>query len=152
MLGLVLGIAGAWWFLRPHAYRAIARVEVVEPTNPGPWFIPCEFELIQCYPLLSNAVNQLTNAGGGTVVVDEAVQRIRQQLEFSVVSENVFDICIRDKRPEEACRIVNAVAEAYRGWYVAQGRKPWKPFVRKITFATAPRSRSPSANRPERKP
>lgn len=149
LLGLVLCAAGAWWFLRPHGYRATARVEVKGPVNPGPWFIQCEFERIQCYLILSNAVRQLTNAKDGTVVVDEAVQRLRQRLEFHVVSEDVFDICIRDKRPEEACRIVNAVAEAYRGWFTAQGHDGGHPFLRKITFATPPGSSSPSAYRPE---
>ena len=145
MFGLVLCIAGAWWFVRPHGYREIARLEVEHSSPPGvfsdPWFVQTEFELIQSYPLLSNAVYQLTNADGGTVVVDEAVRRLRQRLEFHVVSGNVFEICIRDKRPEEACRIVNAVAEAYRGWHAVRGRERGNTSVRKVTFAIPPGKR-----------
>jgi len=136
-LGLVLSVLGMGSFLNSHCCRAVARVEIEHKPDPGvfsdPWFIACEFEVMSSQLILSNVVKQLNleaNADHSKAGVDEAVRRLRLAIKLRVFSQDTIEISMSDKRPENASRIVNALAEAYRAHCTARGHS-----VRKVTFA-----------------
>lgn len=119
ILGLALCALGIRVLLSPVLYRASARIEVKHKSAPevyDPWFIQTEFEVIQSDIILSNAIERLNlvaNVDGKTVGVGEALLLLRRQLILRSLGEDILEISVIDKSPEEVARIVNAIAECY---------------------------------------
>jgi capsular polysaccharide biosynthesis protein len=119
IVGLVLCALGIRVVLSPLLYRASARIEVKHKSAPGvydPWFIQTEFEVIQSDIILSNAIERLNlvaNLDGKKVDVGEALPLLRKRLILRSFGEDILEISVIDKSPQEAARIANAIAERY---------------------------------------
>jgi uncharacterized protein involved in exopolysaccharide biosynthesis len=119
ILGLVLCVLGIRILVSPVLYRASARVEVKHKSPPGvydPWFIQTEFELIQSDIILRNAIEKLNlfaNTDAKKVGINETLLLLRKRLSLRAFGEDILEISVIDKSPEEAARIANAIAERY---------------------------------------
>ncbi|MCW5552864.1 MAG: von Willebrand factor type A domain-containing protein [Verrucomicrobiae bacterium] len=96
-----------------------------------PYFIQTEFEAIQSEAVLGKVVNGLKldeawaeKRGGESLKTEEAIAMLKQQLDLRPARDTgVVEIRAKSDKPEEAARIANAVAEAYRDYRSAQGRE-----------------------------
>src|SRR5581483_8232129 len=164
ILGLVLCTLGMRVVLSPVLYRASARIEVKHKSAPGvydPWFIQTEFEVIQSDIILSNAIetlNLVANVDGKKVDLSKALLLLRKRLILRSLREDILEISVLDKSPEEAARIANAIAERYSNFrteqhlkyldYVAKSKTPtggddavsWGDTVRIVAAAVPPKS------------
>jgi uncharacterized protein involved in exopolysaccharide biosynthesis len=129
ILGLVLCALGIRILVSPVLYRASARVEVKHKSAPGvydPWFIQTEFEVIQSDIILSNAIERLNlfaNEDVKKVGVGEALLLLRKRLILRSFGEDILEISVIDKSPEEAARIAIAIAERYCDFITEQHLK-----------------------------
>jgi hypothetical protein len=140
ILGLVLCALGIRVLLSPVFYRASARIEVKHKSAPGvydPWFIQTEFEVIQSDIILSNAIERLNlvaNVDSKKVDVGEALLLLRKRLILRSFGEDILEISVIGKSPQEAARIANTIAERYCNFrteqhlkyldYVAKSKSP----------------------------
>jgi uncharacterized protein involved in exopolysaccharide biosynthesis len=129
ILGLVLSVLGIRVVLSPVLYRASTRIEVKHKSAPGvydPWFIQTEFEVIQSDIILSNAserLNLVASVDGRKVGVGEMLLLLRKRLILRSFGEDILEISVIDKSPEEAARIANAIAETYLAFQTKQHLK-----------------------------
>jgi len=129
ILGLVLCALGIRVVFSPVLYRASARIEVKHKSAPGvydPWFIQTEFEVIQSDIILSNAIERLNlvaNVDSKKVDVGEALLLLRKRLILRSFGEDILEISVIDKSPQEAARIANAIAERYCNFRTEQHLK-----------------------------
>lgn len=80
-----------------------------------PYFLQTEFETIQSDAVLKKVVEQLNLDGGDPAKTAESIQRVKSDLDLRPVRNTKFiEIGALSKNPEEAAKLANAVAEAYR--------------------------------------
>ncbi len=85
------------------------------PQGYDPYFLQIEFEAIKSDAVLKKAVEILSLDGGDNSKTQEAVNQLRKNLDVSAVKNTKFiEIGASSKKPEEAARIANAVATAYK--------------------------------------
>jgi len=146
IFGLGLCGAGLFILLQPAQYKATVRIrvapEIDDPNDFNPYFIQTSFEIVESELVLSNAVAalNLNDARGGisdaekAKATDTSMKWLRRHLEFSVERDmKIFDMSFTCENPDEAARIANVIAEAYRNYHlettrqlVATALKSWK--------------------------
>lgn len=126
------------------SYTSTARVRVErdvtdihglsETSQPGydPYFVQTEFEVIQSELVLSNVVQALElqsewrneSADGQKLKAQEAMALLRDKLALNAAKgTGLVEIRAKSDNPEEAAKIANAVAEAYRNYRLDQRRQ-----------------------------
>jgi uncharacterized protein involved in exopolysaccharide biosynthesis len=135
-IGLLLIVLGARLALGPTIYQATARVRVErdqseimglsdQRTTPAydPYFIQTEFELFQSEIILGRVIESLDlnrawgakHAGGERLRTFETIAMLKSMIELRPVrNTSLIEIRVHSEKPEEAARIANALAEAYR--------------------------------------
>lgn len=123
----VMIITTAVTFILPESYASTARVKVdVLATNPGPYFIQTEVEVIQSQIVLSNVVKNLDlnvlwgkkYFNGETLKTAESMQILKQRLvAVPVRNTKLVAITVYSDDRYEAATIANAVAVAYQDCY-----------------------------------
>ena len=134
-IGLVLILMGACLMLVPATYQATARIRVdrdvpetggtiVEATaNYDSYFIPTEVQVIQSRIVLSRVVQalQLTHDwgkrrnGGAELTTSEAVDFLKKRISVQPVRDALLiEIQASGGTPEEAAKLADGVAEAYK--------------------------------------
>jgi len=135
-VGLVLILLGITLLLRPTIYQATARIRVEhdqtdinglgEPRGVSgydPYFIQTEFEVIESQEVLDKVIEQLDlnrewgkkYAGGERLKTWETAALLKSKLDLRPVrNTSLIEIRVRSDKPDEAVRIANAIAEAYR--------------------------------------
>jgi beta-lactamase regulating signal transducer with metallopeptidase domain/capsule polysaccharide export protein KpsE/RkpR len=136
-IGLVLVVLGVRMVLSPTMYQSTARIRVnhgqLDTIGWGdsrtdhpfdPWFIQTEFEVIKSEVVLGKVIHELDlndewgkkYAGGQRLETYETMGLLRSRLELRPVrSTTLLEIRVSSDKPEEAARIANAIAEAYKG-------------------------------------
>jgi uncharacterized protein involved in exopolysaccharide biosynthesis len=88
-----------------------------------PYFIQTEFEVLQSEAVLGKVINNLdlnskwggTHASSDRLKTSETLALLKSRLDFRVVrNTSLIEICVSSEKPDEAARIANAIAEAYR--------------------------------------
>jgi hypothetical protein len=126
------------------SYTSTARVRVErdgtdihglsETSQPeyDPYFVQTEFEVIQSELVLSNVVQALDlqskwgndSAGGQRLKAQEAMALLRDKLALKAArGTGLVEIRAKSDNSEEAAKIANAVAEAYRNYRLDQRRQ-----------------------------
>jgi uncharacterized protein involved in exopolysaccharide biosynthesis len=130
--GLALCGTGLWLLLSPAQYQATTRIklETDAPDVNGqvsydPYFIQTEFEIIQSEIVLSNVISTLNlnekwgekyNAGN-PFKIHETIRFLKQRMGINLVrNTKLIEISFRSEDPNEAARIANAIAKAYRDY------------------------------------
>ena len=86
-------------------------------TGYDPYFLLTEFATIQSDAVLSRAVEKLKLDGGDKSKTQEAEAKLKKSLDLRPVKNTKFiEVGAYGEKPEEAARIANAVAEAYRDY------------------------------------
>jgi Mg-chelatase subunit ChlD len=96
-----------------------------------PYFIQSEFERMQSEAVLGKVIDELDlkkawgdKQGGGTLTKEEALGRLKKSLDLRPVpNTSLIDVGVKSDSPEEAARIANAVAEAYRDQRLEQRKE-----------------------------
>ena len=136
-IGLVLIVLGVRMLLSPTVYQSTARIRInhdqLDTSGWGdsrtdhpfdPWFIPTEFEVIQSEAVLGKVIQDLElnkewgkkYGGGERLKTWETMGLLRSRLEFRPVhNTSLIEIRVSSDKPEEAAKIANAIAEAYKG-------------------------------------
>jgi Mg-chelatase subunit ChlD len=83
--------------------------------NYDPYFLQTEFETIRSEAVLKRVVEKLKLDGGDKSKTEAAIKQLRKKLDLSEIG-NTKSIAIgaRSEKAEDAARIANAVAQAYR--------------------------------------
>jgi hypothetical protein len=127
---------GIWFLLKPTEYQAAGLIQInpIEERNSNgdapydPYFLETEFLAMRGDDVLSNAVESTgldtewgkRFAGGGVLGTDQAIKLLRQRMAVKTIpNSRLIEIRITDEEPDEAGRIANAVAAAYRDYRVA---------------------------------
>jgi capsular polysaccharide biosynthesis protein len=66
-------------------------------------------------------LNLFADADGNKVTIDEASHLLQKRVSLRAVGQDIFEISLIDERPQEAARIANAIAEAYRDFKSKHG-------------------------------
>jgi serine/threonine protein kinase/capsular polysaccharide biosynthesis protein len=122
-------------FLLPESYESTARIKIEREQDlsaPGattpyydPYFIQTEFEVLQSQLVLKRVIAALDlntvwgrkYAGGQPLTDAESLPILRRCLELRPVrNTSLIAIRVFQDRPDEAARIANAIAEAYRAF------------------------------------
>jgi len=126
-------------FILPESYSSMARIKVerdqsdvsflTDPRMGGPqydpYFIQNEFETIKSERVLSNVVATLNlneewgkkYNGGLPFKTHESIARIKQMMDLQPERNTSFiDIKVYSEKPEEAARLANEIANAYRSY------------------------------------
>lgn len=124
-----------------HARVKVARDRpdiggLVPPQAPegayDPYFIQTEFEVIQSERVLGEAIQKLNlkhawaekYGGGKDLTTSDTVKLLRDRMRLSAVpNSSLVDIGATSDNPDEAARIANAVAEAYRDYRLDERAK-----------------------------
>jgi polysaccharide biosynthesis transport protein len=123
-------------FILPESYSSTARIKVerdqsdimgMMERNVGPmydpYFIQTEFELIQSEVILSNVVAELDlnrtwgkkYKDGESLKSQESIDLLKKVMKLSPTrNTSLIEITVFDDKPDQAARIANAVAEAYK--------------------------------------
>jgi capsular polysaccharide biosynthesis protein len=126
-------------FILPESYSSIARIRIVlrpDATNPagatGPkgalsiydaHFIQTEYEVIQSEGVLGKVIGDLDlnkewgkrYTNGERLKTSETMALLRARMDLRPVrNTSVIQICSYSEKPEEAAKVANAIAEAYR--------------------------------------
>jgi len=133
-VGLLVIILGVRLALSPTTCQATARIRV-EREQPGgpadqrgslgydPYFIQTEFEVLQSEAVLGKVINNLDlnskwggkHASSDRLKTAETLALLKSRLDFRVVrNTSLIEIRVSSEKPDEAARIANAIAEAYR--------------------------------------
>ncbi len=137
-IGLVLIVLGIGSVLSPRAYQATARVRIERDQsaitglgeNGGtlvydPYFIQTEFEMIQSEAVLGRAVVALHQnkewskryANGELLKMAETIALLRGRLDLRPIrNTSLVEIRVYSESADEAVKIANAVAEAYKAY------------------------------------
>lgn len=134
---LVFGASVLITFILPESYASTARIRVERDGNDAqpqtdsrqvqwsydPYFIQTEFEVIQSEVILGKAIDALnlnvewgkTFAGGEKLKASETLAMLKSRLDLRPVrSTSLIEIRAYSDNPNEAAKIANAIAEAYR--------------------------------------
>lgn len=140
MIGLALCVGGLYFLLRPTEYKATVQIKI-EPDlisdgsgyiTYDPYFMETEFKAMGSKEVLGNVIETLNlngewgkrYGGGGTLETDETIKLLRQRMELAPVQNSkLVDISVWDENPDEAARIANAIADAYRKYHLEQHRE-----------------------------
>ena len=87
-----------------------------------PYFVQTEFETIQSEAVLGKVIKDLNlneawgkKQGGGTLTTTETMALLKQKLDLQPVKNtSLINVGVKSDQPEEAAKIANAVAEAYK--------------------------------------
>ncbi len=97
-----------------------------------PYFVQSETEVIQSDAVLGKVVKDLNlddawadkNGRGGKLSTQETVELLKKKLDLRPAKgTNLLDIGVKSDKPEEAARIANAVADAYKAHRLEQRRQ-----------------------------
>ncbi len=132
-------------FILPESFSSTARIKVerdrsdiqgiMEPqalSNYDPYFIQTEFEVIQSEKVLGKVVDEMNlmvewgkkYAGGERLKRDEAITLLKRQMDLRPVrNTSLIEIRVFSEKPEEAARIANAIAYAYKDYRKEQKAK-----------------------------
>ncbi len=135
-VGVVLIVLGIRIVVGPTVYQSTARICInpdasntsglADPRlapNYDPYFMQTEFELIQSEVVLGKVIEHLDlnhvwgkkYGGGAPLKTWEAAGLLRKRLAFQPVrNTRLVEVRVSSDTPEEATRIANAVAEAYK--------------------------------------
>jgi capsular exopolysaccharide synthesis family protein len=139
-------IATAVTFILPPSYASTARIKIQpdtvydvtsmtgEGTSAGydPYFIQTEFEIMQDQQVLTRVVeaqnlNEVWGkkyANGQTFKTPETIEFLKNRISLSPVrNTTLIDITVSGEDPNEAARLANAVAEAYRDYRMDQQKQ-----------------------------
>ena len=132
---LIVITATAYTLMLPNIYAAQARIAVIEPdphiapfaadpddvyVDYNPYFLRTQFEVIQSNLVLNEVINRLNlqNAWGfnGDKIPREILLKIlRNSLQLTQLRDtSLIAITVRRPDPDEAARIANEIAAAYR--------------------------------------
>jgi len=124
-------------FVLPESYSSTARIRVerdqsdISPLLMGqqmsgfydPYFIQTEFEVIQSQVVLNKVVEALDlnkawgKKYGQVLKTDETIELLKRQMDLRPVrNTSIIEIRVYDENPDQAARIANKVAEAYRDY------------------------------------
>jgi Mg-chelatase subunit ChlD/tetratricopeptide (TPR) repeat protein len=124
-------------------FKSTARVKVerdrsdiqgiMEPqamSNYDPYFVQTEFEVIQSDKVLGKVVAELNlndawaKKSGPKLKTEEAVALLKKRLDLKPVKNtSLIEIGVKSDKPDEAAKIANAVAYAYKGYRKEQTAK-----------------------------
>jgi capsular exopolysaccharide synthesis family protein len=132
-------------FILPESFASTARIKVerdrsdiqgfMEPqaiSNYDPYFIQTEFEVIQSEKVLGKVVDEMNlivewgkkYAGGERLKRDEAITLLKGRMDLRPVrNTSLIEIRVFSEKPEEAARIANAIAYAYKDYRKEQKTK-----------------------------
>ena len=111
-----------------------------------PYFVQSEFEVIQSEAVLGKVIKELNlnekwgkKQGGRTLTTAETMALLKNKLDLqSEKNTSLLNVGVKSDQPEEAARIANAVAEAYKAHRLEQrgscprmALKPWKTSFRR---------------------
>ena len=135
-IGLLMILLGIFLMVGPSTYRSTARIKIVRDTAdslsnsdsmpPGgydPYFIQTEFDVMQSEAVLGKVVKNLNlneewgkkYAGSQMLKTPETIGLLRQRLDLRPVRGTSFiEIRVLSQKPEEASKVANAIAGAYR--------------------------------------
>jgi polysaccharide biosynthesis transport protein len=94
-----------------------------------PYFIQTEFEAIKSEAVLSNVVanmdlNQVWGRrynGGRRLSTSDTLEYLRRKMDLRPVRNTMFiDIGVYSEKPEEAAKLANAIADAYRNYRLSE--------------------------------
>ena len=99
--------------------------------NYDPYFIQTESERMQSESVLGKVIDDLdlkkawaNKQDGGTLTRKEALARLKKSLDVRPVpNSSLIDVGVKSDSPDEAARIANAVAEAYRDQRLQQTKE-----------------------------
>ncbi|MBN2161366.1 MAG: hypothetical protein JXR25_02030 [Pontiellaceae bacterium] len=132
---LIVITATAYTLMLPNIYAAQARIAVIEPdveVNPfaeakdhsgyvyNPYFLRIQFEIIQSNLVLSEVINRLNlqeewGFNGDKIPREIALKILRNSLQLTQQRDtSIITITVRRPDPDEAARIANEIAAAYR--------------------------------------
>lgn len=128
--GIVLCVVGLRLLLKPAEYQAAVKIEIYADYGPGPipydpYFLETELMAMKCDMVLSNVVQALdlnTEWGrrygnGGGLSTENTIDLLRRRIRIDADrGTRLIEISVRDQSPDEAARIANAIAEAYRSY------------------------------------
>ncbi len=132
-------------FILPESFVSTTRIRVDRdvsdiaglmpsqyPSGYDPYFIQTEFEVIQSELILSNVVQSLNLqvqwgkkfAGGERLKTQEAMALLKGRMDLRPVrNTSLIEIRVYSESADEAARIANAIAEAYRDYRLDQSRQ-----------------------------
>jgi uncharacterized protein involved in exopolysaccharide biosynthesis/beta-lactamase regulating signal transducer with metallopeptidase domain len=135
-VGLLIIVLGGRLATSPATYHATARIRVnhdqAQFTGPAdergsaffdPYFLQTEFELIQSDVILGKVIEDLNlnrewgkkYANGERLKISETKEMLKRNIGLRFVrNTSLIEISVSSEKPEEAARIANAIAEAYR--------------------------------------
>jgi capsular polysaccharide biosynthesis protein len=127
-------------FILPESFSSVARIKIERDdsdiaglaerkpvTGYDPYFIQTEFELIQSEVILSKVIVDLDlnkawgkrYANGERLKPSESLALLKGRIDLRPVrNTSIIEIRVYSEQPEEAARIANAVAEAYKDFRV----------------------------------
>src|SRR5215510_15910134 len=125
-------------FILPESFSSTARIKVerdrsdiqgiMEPqtmSNYDPYFIQTEFEVIQSEKVLGKVVDDMNlmvewgkkYAGGERLKRDEAITLLKGRMDLRPVrNTSLIEIRVFSEKPEEAAKIANTIAYAYKDY------------------------------------
>lgn len=142
VIGLILCGRGLWLLVSPAQYQAVVKLEIAPDVEIGsdgntympyqPYFYETEFKVMQSDAVLSNVVQTLNlnaewsqrYAKGGPLQTSLTIELLKRHLTVGPEPNSKFvNIFVWDKDPNQAARIANAVAQAYRDYRIQQHRQ-----------------------------
>ncbi len=134
LVGLTVCGVGAWLLLSPAQNQAAVRLQLNDPdaNNPNvynPYFIQIEFEIIQSQIVLGKVVDALDlneewgkrYNGGRVLETNETIKMLQRRIKFVCDQNlNAFEIRVTTENADEAAKIANTIAEAYRDYRIRQ--------------------------------
>lgn len=142
VVGLALCVIGLWMLLKPAEYQAAVKI-IIGPSPAheidsngvvdvpyvpyDPYFFEAELKVMVSEVVLSNVVDTLhlnTEWGkryGRTLGTAEAIKLLSQHIDIgNLQNTRIVEIRVTDEDPNEAARIANAIAEAYKNYRIEQ--------------------------------
>jgi uncharacterized protein involved in exopolysaccharide biosynthesis len=141
-IGLLLVVLGVRLAVSPTLYQSTARIKIERDQtdisglgdqrgNPSydPYFIQTEFELLQSEVILGKVINDLDlnsewgkkYANGDRLKTSEAIGLLKGRIELRPVrNTSLIEIRVFSEKADEAARIANAIAEAYKAYRLDQ--------------------------------
>src|SRR5947208_2810040 len=122
-------------FILPESYSSTARIKVERDNSDiegfasrigmggyDPYFVQTEFEVIQSEVVLGKVIKDLNlneewgkKYGSGTLKTPETIGLLKSRIDLRPVRNTSFiEIRVFSEKPEDAARLANAIAEAYR--------------------------------------
>lgn len=146
LAGFTLCAIGLRLLLEPAQYQATVRIRVAsdatsiiglsgpprDPSEYDPYFIQIELEVIQSQVVLSKVVEALNlnvewgkrYAGGGPLKTVDVVILLRRRMNLRLVGNTMLiEIKVTSEDPNEAAKIADTVAGAYREFRLNQWRQ-----------------------------